>query len=289
MRKNKSAYSFTDTLTNFLTAPVKWVVLGYLLISVLFPLYWLFTSAIKLPGDLIRNPPVMIPTTITMENFVNIFERHGALRGFANTATVAVVTTIICMLFGSMAAYAIVKGPMTKKLRNFFAMWFMIQRMYPAISIAIPVYVVMQNLNLIDTQLALIIMYTSFNLPLVVWLMIGFFQDVPAEIEQSGIVDGCNMWQRYWKLAMPITKPGLIASGILTFVGAWNEFLFAALLSLNRARPLSVSIAGFITDMGLEWGPMSAMAALLTLPVIVVVWLMQKNFVAGLSMGSVKE
>ena len=188
-----------------------------------------------------------------------------------------------------MAAYAIVKGKMAKKLRNFFGLWFMIQKMYPAISIAIPVYIVMRYLGLIDTLIALIIMYTSFNLPLVVWLMIGFFQEVPAEIEQSGIIDGCSMWQRYWLLAMPITKPGLIASGILTFVGAWNEFLFAALLSNNRAKLLSVTLAGFITDKGLEWGPMVALAALITVPVIIVVWLMQRDFVAGLSMGSVKE
>ena len=288
-KKRKYAYSYSDTLINFLSRPVRLAVLVILLISVIFPLYWLITNTLKIPSEYIRNPPVMFPTVITLDNFVDIFVKYGALKGFTNTGIVAVATTLVCMFFGSMAAYAIVKGKMAKKLRNFFGLWFMIQKMYPAISIAIPVYIVMRYLSLIDTLLALIIMYTSFNLPLVVWLMIGFFQEVPAEIEQSGIIDGCSMWQRYWLLAMPITKPGLVASGILTFVSAWNEFLFAALLSINRAKPLSVTLAGFITDKGLEWGPMAAMAVLLTVPVIVVVWLMQRDFVAGLSMGSVKE
>lgn len=289
MKGRKNVYSFSDTLTNFLSRPVRWAVLAVLLISVIFPLYWLIINSFMLPSDYIRNPPVIVPSAVTLKNYQDIFMRYGAGKGFLTTSIVAVVTTLVCMIFGSMAAYAIAKGSMSSKLRNFFGLWFMIQKMYPAISIAIPVYIVMRRIGLVDTLLGLIIMYTSFNLPLVVWLMIGFFQEVPAEIDQSGVIDGCNMWQRFWLLGLPITKPGLVASGILTFVGAWNEFLFAALLSINKAKPLSVSLAGFITDKGLEWGPMAAMAVLLTVPVILVVWVVQKDFVAGLSMGSVKE
>jgi len=289
MRRKKNVYSSTDILTNFLTRPVKWIVLTITIVGVLFPLYWLVSNAVKLPGEYIQYPPVLIPSAVTWTNFDAIFSKYGAGKGLANTAIVAVVSTIACVSFGSMSAYAIAKGSLKSKLRNVFGLWFMIQKMYPAISIAIPVFFVMRTLGLIDTQIALIVMYTSFNLPLVVWLMIGFFQEVPSEIEQSGAIDGCSMWQRFFLLALPIVKPGIVASAILTFVSAWNEFLFAALLSINRSKTLSVAVAGFINDRALEWGPMSAMGTLLIIPVVIVVWSLQRSFVAGLSMGSVKE
>ena len=288
MKKNYS-FSISDTITNFLSRPVRYVSLGILLISVLFPLYWLAVSSVKVQLDYLKFPPVFIPTRVTGQNYADIFQKYGAWNGLVNTFVIAMVTAVICVFFGSMAAYAIAKGSLSRKLRNVFGLWFMIQKMYPAISTAIPVYVVMRHLGLMDTKAALIIMNVSFNLPLIVWLMIGFFQEVPKEIEQSGEIDGCNMWQRFILLAVPITKPGLIASAILTLVAAWNEFLFATILSVNRAKTLSVAIAGFISDRGLEWGPMAAMAVLLIIPPAIVVWMLQKNFVAGLAMGSVKE
>ncbi len=288
MKKNYS-FSISDTITNFLSRPVRYISLGILLISVLFPLYWLAVSSVKVQLDYLKFPPVFIPTRVTSQNYADIFQKYGAFSGLVNTFVIAMVTAVICVFFGSMAAYAIAKGALSRKLRNVFGLWFMIQKMYPAISTAIPVYVVMRHLGLMDTKAALIIMNVSFNLPLVVWLMIGFFQEVPKEIEQSGEIDGCNMWQRFFLLAVPITKPGLIASAILTLVAAWNEFLFATILSVNRAKTLSVAIAGFISDRGLEWGPMAAMAVLLIIPPTIIVWMLQKNFVAGLAMGSVKE
>ena len=143
-------------------------------------------------------------------------------------------------------------------------------------------------LRLIDTRFALIIMNTSFNLPLVIWLMMGFFEQIPLELEESAKIDGANFVQRFFRIVFPVTTPGIIASAILAFVGAWNEFLFAVILSVNRSKTLPVVIAGFITDRGLEWGPMAATAVITLLPILVVVWALQKNFVQGLAMGAVK-
>lgn len=193
MKKNYS-FSISDTITNFLSRPVRYISLGILLISVLFPLYWLAVSSVKVQLDYLKFPPVFIPTRVTSQNYADIFQKYGAFSGLVNTFVIAMVTAVICVFFGSMAAYAIAKGALSRKLRNVFCLWFMIQKMYPAISTAIPVYVVMRHLGLMDTKTALIIMNVSFNLPLVVWLMIGFFQEVPKEIEQSGEIDGCNMW-----------------------------------------------------------------------------------------------
>ena len=192
----KKTFSIEDTLTNFLSRPVKWLTVTVSIIGVLFPLYWLASNAFKLPQEYLKSPPILIPSQVTFVNFVDIFKKYGATKGLFNTVIIAVCSTIICVLFGSLSAYAIAKGSLEGKIRNIFILWFMVQKMYPAVSVAIPVYVVMRLIGLIDTRIALIIMNTSFNLPLVVWLMIGFFQEVPEEIEQSGVIDGCNMCQR---------------------------------------------------------------------------------------------
>jgi len=287
--RHKDVDKVGQITSNFLSRPFKWIMVTLSTFMVIFPLYWLTTSAVKLKQDYMASPPVFLPTHITLNNFVEIFTNDGVTQGFINSIVVAVFATLLCVVFGSLAAYSIVKGNMSKKLKNAFGFWFLIQKMYPAIATAIPIYLVVRNLHLMDTQLALIIMNVSFNLPLIIWLMIGFFEDVPDGIEEAGKIDGCNMWQRFWLLVVPIAKPGLIASSILTFIAAWNEFLFACILTVSRAKTLPVIIAGFITDRGLEWGPMAAMGVVLIVPVVILVWSLQKDFVKGLSMGAVKE
>ena len=187
-----------------------------------------------------------------------------------------------------MAAYAVQRGPLGRKTKDFFGLWFMVQKMYPAIATAIPVYLVMRSLRLIDTLTAMIVMNTSFNLPLVIWLMMGFFEQVPYELEESAMLDGSGFVHRFFKVILPIAKPGLVASAILTFTATWNEFLFAVILSINKAKTLPVVIAGFITDRGLAWGPMAATSLVTLLPVVVLTLLVQKDFVKGMAMGAVK-
>ena len=288
MRKHKG-FSAEDYTNNFLGKGTRVVVLAIMIIMVLFPLYWLASNSIKTSAEYLKNPPVIVPSKVTIENYIQIFAKSDAGRALYNTVMVSVCTTVLCVAIGSLAAYAIAKGSIHKKVRSGFSMWFMIQKMYPAVCVAIPIYLVMRKIGLIDTVPGLVIVNTSFNLPMTIWLMIGFFQDLPDEIEQSGKIDGCNMFQRFFYLALPITKPGIVAAAILVFNAAWNEFLFSAILSINKSKPLSVVVAGFITDKGLEWGPMAALSMVLIVPVVILVWILQKDFVSGLTMGSVKE
>ena len=278
----------SGTLTNFLGKPTKWVCVSLFASLVVFPLYWLFTSAIKYEADYLASPPVLVPTRATLQNFVTIFTQDGVGRGLYNSLVVTLVATALAVLFGSLAAYALTRGALGRKTRGFFAFWFLLQKMYPAIATAIPIYLVMRQLRLIDTKTAMIILNTSFNFPMVIWLMMGFFQEVPKAIEESGMIDGCSMARRFFLLVLPVVKPGLISSSILTFVGTWNEFLFAAILSVRKAKTLPAIIAGFITDRGLEWGPMAATGVTIIVPVFILVWLLQKDFVQGLTLGSVK-
>lgn len=217
-----------------------------------------------------------------------IFKNDGVGKGLYNSIMIAVVSTLLASSLGSLAAYALTKGKLGRHLRHVFACWFLLQKMYPAIATAIPIYMVMRTLHLIDTKTAMIILNTSFGFPMVIWLMMGFFLEVPEGIEESGKIDGCGMAQRFFYLVLPVVKPGLVASSILTFVGTWNEFLFAVILSVRNAKTLPVIIAGFITDRGLEWGPMAATGITIIVPVFIIVWLMQKDFVQGMTMGAVK-
>lgn len=288
-KKKKQSSSVSErVIGDFAGRPVRVIIVVISLIVILFPLYWLIANSLRTKTDYLANPPILFNAPVTFQNYQKILVENGIYKQFANTFVVAAVSTIIAVVFGSMAAYSTVRGRIAKKIRNFFGLWFMIQKMYPAIATAIPVYLVMRNLRLIDTRFALIIMNTSFNLPLVIWLMMGFFEQIPLELEESAKIDGANFVQRFFRIVFPVTTPGIIASAILAFVGAWNEFLFAVILSVNRSKTLPVVIAGFITDRGLEWGPMAATAVITLLPILVVVWALQKNFVQGLAMGAVK-
>ena len=288
-KRNKTSSSVSErVIGDFAGRPIRVIIVVISLIAILFPLYWLIANSLRTKTDYLANPPILFNAPVTFQSYQKILVENGIYKQFANTFVVAAVSTIIAVVFGSMAAYSTVRGRIAKKIRNFFGLWFMIQKMYPAIATAIPVYLVMRHLRLIDTRFALIIMNTSFNLPLVIWLMMGFFEQIPLELEESAKIDGANFVQRFFRIVFPVTTPGIIASAILAFVGAWNEFLFAVILSVNRSKTLPVVIAGFITDRGLEWGPMAATAVITLLPILVVVWALQKNFVQGLAMGAVK-
>ncbi|MDO4265876.1 MAG: carbohydrate ABC transporter permease [Eubacteriales bacterium] len=273
---------------DFAGRPVRVILVVLSMLLILFPVYWLVMSSFKVKAEYLAYPPVLFPSQFTLDSYQSVLSKDHLALNFWNTFVVAAASTVISVLLGSMAAYAVSRGSIGKKARKLFGIWFMVQKMYPAIATAIPVYLVMRTLHLIDTKTALIIMNTSFNLPLVIWLMMGFFEQLPSELEESAMLDGCSFTKRFFLIIFPITKPGIIASGILAFVGAWNEFLFAVILSVNKSKTLPVVIAGFITDRGLEWGPMAVTAVITLLPVLVIVWAAQKNFVQGLAMGAVK-
>lgn len=288
MKRHKKLPTIDNLIGNFAGKPIRFILIAVSMVLILFPLYWLATSSFKIKAEYLAYPPVLFPSKFTIESYHSVFGNDQLGRNFFNTLIIAAVSTIISVLFGSMAAYAVARGSIGKRARKYFGLWFMIQKMYPAIATAIPVYLVMRTLHLIDTKTALIIMNTSFNLPLVIWLMMGFFEQLPHELEESAMLDGCGFTKRFFYIIFPITKPGIIASGILAFIGAWNEFLFAVILSVNQSKTLPVVIAGFITDRGLAWGPMAVTAVITLVPVLLVVWLAQKNFVQGLAMGAVK-
>ena len=284
LKKENASY-----LSNFLSAPVKIFLITCMLASILFPLYWLLSNSFKLEQEYFAKPPIMVPSVLTGINYTELFTKYNALQPLVNSILIASLTTVFSVTFGSLAAYSLVNGYLPRKIRKVLGGWFLIQKMYPAIVVAVPVFYVFSKLRLLDNIFSLIIMNTSFNLPLVIILLVGFYGEAPYELEEQGMLEGCSLFQRYLFITTPMVKAGLIAVGMLTFIASWNEFLYGVILSVNKAKPLTVTIAGFITDMGLRWGPMAAMGCLIIIPVLILMWIMQRDFISGVSAGALKE
>lgn len=275
-------------LSNFLGGPARIIMLVGLMIIIFFPFYWLASSSFKLEQDYLAQPPIIIPFRGTLQNFTDVFLKFGAIRALFNSILIAGLTTIFTVIFGSLASYSLVNGVLPRRIKNILAGWFLIQKMYPAIVVAVPVFFVISKLRLLDNIMALVLMNTSFNLPLVILLMIGFYTEAPYEVEEQGMLEGCNLFQRYFYITTPMVKAGLVAVGMLTFIASWNEFLYAVILTIKKSKPLTVTIAGFITDKGLLWGPMAAMGCVVIIPVLILMWMMQRNFISGVSAGALK-
>jgi multiple sugar transport system permease protein len=275
-------------LSNFIGFPTRIIILLILFVVILFPFYWMITNAFKVEQEYFSSPPVMFPSRITGQNFIDIVQKYEVFKGLINSIMIATGATIFTVVFGSMASYSLINGALPRRLKGVFAGWFLVQKMYPAIVVAVPVFYIIRALRLMDNVLSLIIMNTSFNLPLVILLMIGFYQEAPFEVEEQSMLDGCTLPQRYLYVTTPMVKSGLIATGMLTFVYSWNEFLYAVILTVNRSKPLTVLIAGFITDKALIWGPMAAMGCVVVFPVLLIMWLMQRDFISGISAGALK-
>lgn len=282
-RRVKQSY-----LSNFIGFPTRIIILLILFIVILFPFYWMITNAFKLEQEYYSSPPIMFPSRITGQNFIDIVQKYEVFKGLINSIMIATGATIFTVAFGSMASYSLINGALPRRLKGVFAGWFLVQKMYPAIVVAVPVFYIIRSLRLMDNVLSLIIMNTSFNLPLVILLMIGFYQEAPFEVEEQSMLDGCTLPQRYLYVTTPMVKSGLIATGMLTFVYSWNEFLYAVILTVNKSKPLTVLIAGFITDKALIWGPMAAMGCVVVFPVLMIMWLMQRDFIGGISAGALK-
>lgn len=265
-----------------------YALIALVLVIVVFPLYWLLITSVKLQVDTAQSPPIFFPTRATIENYVLVLATENAAKFWTNSIVIALSTTFLTCLIGSMAAYALAKTYLAQKLRQGLILWILLIRIFPPVTTAIPYYIIIKNLGLADTRISLILTYVSYGLPFVIWLMLGFFQDLPADIEKAAIVDGCGFWQRFFQVILPLTLPGLTVTAIFAFIASWNEFLFASILTSYQAKTLPVVISGYMSDKYLRWGEMSALGMMMIVPVMVFSAATQKYLVRGLTFGAVK-
>jgi multiple sugar transport system permease protein len=250
----------------------------------LFPIYWLFAMSVKTPDEIFASPPVWYPSEISLTVFRDLF-RDGDVRAVWNSLLLAGVSTAIAMVLGTMAAYSLARF---KTGGEHLAVWVVSQRMIPPIAIIFPVFLLYVWLGWVDSFVGLVVLYTAFNLPYVIWMMRGYIEDLPVELEESALVDGLTRWQVLRRIVFPMVRTGLFATAVFTFIFAWNDFIFALVLTRTEVITFPVQLTHYFGPQSSFWSKIGAMSVLGTLPVFFAVALAQRFLVRGITMGAVK-
>jgi multiple sugar transport system permease protein len=248
-----------------------------------FVFLWMLSLSLKNEVDNMAFPPVFIPHPPVLANFVAVFAEHDFLRDTINSVIVSFSATGIALLVGIPAGYGIAKARATKA-----AMLILVARMTPALSFLIPMYLLFQWAGLVGTLTPVAIAHLVLTVPIVVWVMIGFFEGLPGELEEAALVDGATIWQAFRHVALPLARPGITVATILAFIFSWNNFIFGVVLGGRESRTLPVAVYNVLTFEQVSWGPLAAAALIVTAPVLLLTLLMQKEIVAGLTAGGVK-
>ncbi|MEW6377478.1 MAG: carbohydrate ABC transporter permease [Thermodesulfobacteriota bacterium] len=250
------------------------------------PLLWQFITSLKVDADITQLPP-LIPQRPTLGHYLSIFEGHPFLRIILNSAIVAPSTTLLSLMFGSLCAFGLSK--LRVRYKGVILGFVLSVSMFPPIATVSPLYIIIRALGLRDTLFALILTYTTFSLPLSIWVLTNFFNEIPEEIYLAAKVDGCTPFQGFYKIILPLAAPGMFATAILVFIFSWNEFLFAlTFTSTVSSRTIPVGIALFPGLHEVPWGDIAAASVVVTFPLIVLVFAFQRRIIEGLTAGSIK-
>jgi multiple sugar transport system permease protein len=267
----------------------KYLTLSIALAATVVPVYWMITISFKHEVDQFAVPPRWFSFTPTWEHYLDAFVTRAFGQYLLNSLIVAAGATVGALVLGTLAAYSLARFRLPRNLDRRLALWILSTRMFPAIVTAVPLFLIMRDLRLVNTRLSLVIAYTGFNLPFVVWMMRGFFAEVPRDLEEAAMVDGDSRLGALWRVVLPLVTPGLAATAVFCLIASWNEFLFALVLTqTDEAMTLPVGIAGRVTQYGIKWGVMSAAAVVAMAPILAFALSVQKYLVRGLSLGAVK-
>ncbi len=263
---------------------LRYVAAVALTVFFLFPIYWLFMISFKTADEIYAYPPVWWPSSLQLDNYLVLF-RDGDAKTVWNSLVVAGTSTVIAMFIGTICAYSLARF---RTGGEHLANWIISQRMIPPIAVVFPIFLLYVWFGLVDTYIGLILLYTAFNLPYVIWMMRGYILDIPQALEEAALVDGYTRWQVLWKVVFPMCRAGLFATAIFTFVFAWNDFIFALVLTRTEVTTYTVQVTHYFGGQSNFWAKIAAMSVLGTLPIFIVVGFMQRYLVRGISLGAVK-
>lgn len=253
----------------------------------IFPLVWLFLTSIRSSADIFSVPVHIIPVTATLTQYVSVFREYDTMDYVWNTVIVSFVTVILVHLLAIPCAYALSRFRIPGVMLIFGLL--LIMRMIPVIALAIPLFAVFAAIGLLDSVWALILAHTAAKLPVAIWLLLGFIQDVPREIEEAAQSDGAGTMRTLVQIVTPLIAPGIGASAVITFLFTWNDLLLALTLTSSKsAQTLPVGLTNFVSQFGINWGAMSAAGVLMVIPTLVFVWFAQGLLVKGLTTGAVR-
>ncbi|UYM06430.1 carbohydrate ABC transporter permease [Solicola gregarius] len=264
---------------------IVWSVVAWVLaLGFFFPVFWMVLTSFKQEGDAYTDPPTLFFTP-TLDQYTAVLDSDIGT-ALLNSLFATVVSTLLVLLLGIPAAFALSLRPVQKTQDVLF--FFISTKMLPVVAVIVPLYVIVNEIGLLDNIWAMIILYTAMNLPIAVWMMRSFFLEVPGELLEAAGLDGASTWRAVREVILPIVSPGIAATALICAIFSWNEFFFAVNLTAVQAQTVPVSLVGFITGEGLYWARLSAAATLAALPVVIAGWLAQNKLVRGLSFGAIK-
>jgi multiple sugar transport system permease protein len=265
----------------------SYAVMTALAILCIGPLVWTFITSLKVETDIVTREMVYVPTQITLDSYVRLWNQSGYPVLVFNSVVVTGLTVLICLLTGTVASYAFSRFSFPGRTQ--LMLGYLVVRMFPAVLMIVPLFIVMRNLGLLDSTAGLAIAYTSFLLPLFVWMLKGFFDAAPRELESAARIDGSTRIGAMFRIVMPIARNGVVATCVFVAIAAWNEYLFALMLTTSQgSRTWPVGLQLMVGEFQLPWGMLAAGGIISIIPVIVMFALVQRVMVAGITAGAVK-
>ena len=261
------------------------LLLGFFVVFVLWPIYWMFNTSVKPSDDYLSVPPVWFPDEPTLVHYWAALFAYRGLRGIVNSLIISLAATALSAFLGTLMAYSLARFNTGGK---HLAFWVLSQRFLPPIAVVLPIFLIYRSLGMHDTHFGLIIAYTVFTLPVSVWMMYAYFRQMPRSMEDAALVDGCTRWQALWRVAMPLAAPGIVAAAVFVFIACWTEFFFALLLTSRSAFTLPTVFRAFIGFQGALYGEASALAIVSLVPSIALGTLVQRHLVRGLTLGAIR-
>ena len=251
------------------------------------PFFWMISTSLKSPAEVALRDPTIIPRTLEFSNYSNVFSRGHFDRYFLNSIIVSTVTTVLSVVVATLAGYAFARYRLFGGKALLFGI--LATQMFPAILLAIPLYILLRQLSLLNSLAGLILVYTTFALPFCVWMLRNYFMSVPTELDDAARVDGASRLQALFGVILPVAIPGIIATSIFAFILSWNEFLFAnTFISSSNKRTLSIGLQSLIGEFTTDWGLLMAGAVITTIPIVIVFFAVQRYLTQGLAAGAVK-
>lgn len=256
------------------------------LISI-FPVLWAITTALKTDGEVNSFPPTMIPSKLNWGNFSAVIFQSDFPKYLLNSVIVTVICILVATLIAAHAAYALTNFRIRYKKQMMFII--LMTSMVPPVAMLVPLYMLAVKFGLYDTRFLLILIYTAWRVPVLAWILRGFFEKLPKELMEAGIIDGCSQPMVFYRIILPISKPGIVSAALLSAVYVWNDFLVSSTFTTkNELRMLSIGLYNYISQYGIQWGKLMAAVTISIVPIVILFVLLQRHFVEGMAAGVVK-
>ncbi|MEN3203612.1 MAG: carbohydrate ABC transporter permease [Atribacterota bacterium] len=263
-----------------------YVVCVLIAIFTLFPIYWMFVVSARTKLEVFSGPK-LVQTSFYAFNYYRPFFRDVYGRYLVNSLIIASGNTLLVISLAVLATYAFSRFRVPGSSNLFF--WTITNRMAPPAVFIVPFFLIFTRLGLRDTRIGIILLYCIFNLPFAIWLLKGMIDSIPKELDEAAYIDGCSLFGVLWNVILPLAKPGIMTTAILTWIFAWNEYLFAAILTSVHARTITTGLAEFVTVIGTNWGEMAAVSVICLIPAVIFIGIAQRHIIAGLTFGAVKD